>query len=1512
MAQINRSDDATNLGPGQLQISQGDFREQQDAIGDSLRMLGGLAELEPGDGTVNNPLNAPFKLYVDPYIGDDALVSGSYVWTDDGSREQELSRIESQRLRCGYTEARPFRTLNRAIIEAGLITSKDYFDAVEQEDMRVCIHMLPGVHTLLCGAGNNANQPAVLAANFGEVTWTNDQLQWFNPNPVPGGDNQYPGGGIILPRGCSVISLDLRKTILRPDEGWVPGAVADEQAPNANSGVYPNRRALLRMTGEGYYYGLTFMDAVDGNGDIIERSHHLMSCFEFATVAQLNEFYTKLDTIFTNQTTWEDVGAWNTEGQIVGPQPINGQTEATDTTASASPYIYNCSIRSEYGLAGLFANRGIPGQASAVAGFGSAVLAQYTGVSLQKDMNCWQRYNGGTDRWEDSPTYGNFIDNTDPDDIRQNPDRRSFHIRAVNRAVLQEVSVFAIGQGVHHWVESGGEITITNSNSNWGGVSALAEGFQDFAYPTDSNNAVDNIQVATDLTEETGNVRDIFLGTINATNGAAGSGAGATVITLDDPLAGENDNEPELVFSQGYTLREGSWLWVEAPGPTPDYRGQCANVCWDAVGGNPAQLTVQAAFVNQNGDAPQDGLGANRPSLIGARVYIRRLRDTRTVDERTYALRTANPVVNSRRPVRDYIVQPSNGNGEFANITAVQKSQPDDNSINGALLSLKRIQPNADYTQNRWYPRGVPLNRENKHWICTTEHWALGAAPNLDNFSENFAHMEEGYDAEDFFKNVQPVIVFDNDTDGDEDTDDCGFILDATNANSCWRLAPNFGGNANEINAALVQGQYRFATDYLGLHQFLVDTGNYGNAAAVHTFLLPQPAADRNLVRQGNQALGIRRPSMIRAYGMAYEWAGWTNYTRALPQYQGQMTTTNKFTYYATNQEGGRVYFTGFNEEGFSVSPAGITDIETQETLSVENIDQTEQTITFIDNLTVNNLTVVTGITGPLHTIANDGLSQLASAAQAQTSGFPAGTDPSDVTAADVDTAVDASQRTITPPSLEWWKLQRLANGNQMLNGTASTAANVNDNILDDGQIVTPTGLEWWADDRNFAIAVPEGIQYLTLHVCRVAANIRVGAASVPFGFPEGDTTPWAAGGTVIQNTIFTNLDDAFRRAERIQLPQGAFILISVHDDLSNNNTITEAGPLVLGNSTARVIVAGCRNPNGVVPAIRVNRNGGNTTENALAFIPQYATTFSFSCGVVFADMTIHMDCSNLTRTALTFNGGFGVGGRDLILNLIDMASDNTLIGNNITAAATCGMGGSIAFQLYAPNTVDRAFTVNFISHAGGANDIPRFEMFSSMNSGILGSGATINFDARNSMPATAGGSFTFRYNRAAGYAATPAISWINLGNRGGTVMGSRRAAVYDFDFSNDNFNLEEWVGRYWTSSTNMQGEMFSVTPCVTPAGTYNMSAATLASFRTITAIGGFQCEINDQGGIERGGPFGLLHELEGQAGLHASVTGALYRANNTCNAYFHYDTRGTADTDHNRTDLGWVVNRPF
>ena len=73
---------------------------------------------------------------------------------------------------------------------------------------------------------------------------------------------------------------------------------------------------------------------------------------------------------------------------------------SSDTVTSSSPYIFNISLRSVYGMCGLLAD------GSKSAGFKSMVVAQFTGIGLQKDDNAFVMYN------QSSPPTGQYDDST--------------------------------------------------------------------------------------------------------------------------------------------------------------------------------------------------------------------------------------------------------------------------------------------------------------------------------------------------------------------------------------------------------------------------------------------------------------------------------------------------------------------------------------------------------------------------------------------------------------------------------------------------------------------------------------------------------------------------------------------------------------------------------------------------------------------------------------------------------------------------------------------------------------------------------------------------------------------------------------------------------------------------------------------------------------------------------------------------------------------------------------------
>ena len=162
------------------------------------------------------------------------------------------------------------------------------------------------------------------------------------------------------------------------------------------------------------------------------------------------------------------------ENRIVGSL---AQASTADTVGSASPYIFNVSLRSVFGMNGLHAD------GSRATGFKSMVLAQYTGIGLQKDNRAFIGSNTAQGIVQTNAQGNEY--RIDPDsDYRD--DWRHFHIKASNDGFLQVVSVFAVGNADHFLAESGGDMSITNSNSNFGNVALKSVSHRPAAFTQDS------------------------------------------------------------------------------------------------------------------------------------------------------------------------------------------------------------------------------------------------------------------------------------------------------------------------------------------------------------------------------------------------------------------------------------------------------------------------------------------------------------------------------------------------------------------------------------------------------------------------------------------------------------------------------------------------------------------------------------------------------------------------------------------------------------------------------------------------------------------------------------------------------------------------------------------------------------------------------------------------------------------------------------------------------------------
>ena len=213
-------------------------------------------------------------------------------------------------------------------------------------------------------------------------------------------------------------------------------------------------------------------------------SNLLHGSYEVISISETNpkEF------TYRTKATLAQVSFANNETQV--PPDSNATIQAeVDSVESASPYVFNVSIRSTWGICGIWAD------GRKATGFKSMVIAQYTGVSLQKDDRAFIRYDEFTNTWNEAPLTDAFA--STPYHIKGDAywkdDWRNFHVRASDDSFIQNVSIFAVGFADHFLLESGGDMSITNSNSNFGNTSMHSKGFKGFAFNQDKGGYITDI-----------------------------------------------------------------------------------------------------------------------------------------------------------------------------------------------------------------------------------------------------------------------------------------------------------------------------------------------------------------------------------------------------------------------------------------------------------------------------------------------------------------------------------------------------------------------------------------------------------------------------------------------------------------------------------------------------------------------------------------------------------------------------------------------------------------------------------------------------------------------------------------------------------------------------------------------------------------------------------------------------------------------------------------------------------
>jgi hypothetical protein len=230
-------------------------------------------------------------------------------------------------------------------------------------------------------------------------------------------------------------------------------------------------------------------------------------------------------------------------------------TIESDSVSGASPYIFNISMRSVWGMNGMHAD------GSKATGFRSMVVAQFTGVSLQKDDRAFVKYSPSARNYSDSipitPETGaalagnssssskGTVYHLDSEAIYRSG-WETAHIKLSNDAFVQVVSVFAIGYNRHFAAESGADASITNSNSNFGQISLSSDGFKKEAFSKDNKAFITHIIPPRSITGSEENVDWLTLDITNTLANAVNTRLYLNGFTSEDIVP--------PVLTQGYRV----------------------------------------------------------------------------------------------------------------------------------------------------------------------------------------------------------------------------------------------------------------------------------------------------------------------------------------------------------------------------------------------------------------------------------------------------------------------------------------------------------------------------------------------------------------------------------------------------------------------------------------------------------------------------------------------------------------------------------------------------------------------------------------------------------------------------------------------------------------------------------------------------------------------------------------------------------------------------------------------
>ena len=852
-------------------------------------------------------------------------------------------------------------------------------------------------------SGSSSNWTVTLEYVSGGFN-VNDELYYDNLAVV-----NPQTGGLIIPRGLSVDGVDLRKVRIRPM--YVPELNPVQNDPQTN------RTAIFKVTGGTYVSLLTFTDNPQ-----YPRSHNTVTAVAFASQAEINgggsetSYYSRINNLF------REIDGWGSEGLepipaetvIVAPiasskanraqdieenqtglvggdsrsnAPVSypGATRIRDTdgailplpdinsTRSSSPYVFNCSVRSIFGLNGLWAD------GSRVAGFKSMVTANFTQVSLQTDPDCF----APTTYYQDPPTnkesgLSKQYKTCTTDLFKY----RSFGMRGSNDATIQIVSVFVIGNSDHFVAESGADLSITNSCSDFGDISLRGIGYKSKSFSQDEATTapgysgtritqiipplplsydplsdgrpatLEDTEINTGLTIDYN--KTLAHTYVNRTPGGDAPSTIrlyvqnsniASVLSLVNPPSAS-----DIAFGQfSYTRKVSEGVWELAGGPSRANRKRIYVSGFDELGnsilyaGNLTQLdpgSSQGFSVLDDRSkifvwdpAPQDysgtpgGVEDLPDTIVGPGAwyipvtYSNILEEETDLDDDGYLLKRFDYAFRYK-----LLGAPTGSEAVFSTLDFIFDKSP----VKIIRANDKRKADDRVYrvVLDGFIKEGRGIRRPQPYYIMEKQEGVAGYPLNSGtDLQPDPLTITQVRTYDEVFRPGKVDVQFPGQyvtylTQGSKARE----VFTADHYPSQDRDYPELTEDPDDSSTKVALEAMRARSGVW----FSIGSSPLGASVTPITIKTSSNASTTGF------RIGLRRPSVIRASGHTWEWTGYLNYDTAFPTFQGDPLEQDfALGKIIVEESGGRVYATGMNEEGNYYLGTTVFDLRSGEQFAI-------------------------------------------------------------------------------------------------------------------------------------------------------------------------------------------------------------------------------------------------------------------------------------------------------------------------------------------------------------------------------------------------------------------------------------------------------------------------------------------------------------------------------------------------------------------------------------------------